>query len=299
MATAREHGFDLTAAVEHYAAHVATTARSLPVGRAVEEFLAIRGAEGKSARHLKDLRLRLGAFARAHGGRLAAAITTRDIDSWLTGLPVGPQSRSHYRAAVHNFFAFCAARGFCAANPVAAAVKPKVPSAPIGILTPAQTEALLAACPPAIIPAVSIALFAGLRDAEIARLDWRHVDLGRRFVEVTTTAAKTAQRRLVSVADNLHAWLEPHQQATGPVRPGNAYHRLFAVARADAGIAPWPHNAMRHSFASYLLAKHQDAARTALQLGHARSDLLFRHYRELVQAEDAEAFWCISPPAKA
>ena len=62
-----------------------------------------------------------------------------------------------------------------------------------------------------------------------------------------------------------------------------------------AGIERWPNNALRHSFASYHLALHQNAATTALQLGHTDSRLLFEHYRELVHPEDAKAFWEITP----
>ena len=57
----------------------------------------------------------------------------------------------------------------------------------------------------------------------------------------------------------------------------------------------WPNNALRHSFASYHLADTQDAAKTALQLGHAESRTLFAHYRELVRPKDTKAFWKIFP----
>jgi integrase len=70
---------------------------------------------------------------------------------------------------------------------------------------------------------------------------------------------------------------------------------LFRKALNAAGIENWPVNALRHSFASYHLARGQNAAQTSLQLGHAESAILFRHYRELVTAEAAEAFWQIFP----
>jgi integrase len=69
---------------------------------------------------------------------------------------------------------------------------------------------------------------------------------------------------------------------------------LFEAARQAAGIISWPANALRHSFASYHLAHYQDAAKTALQLGHTESGTLFRHYRELVTQQEAAAFWNIS-----
>jgi hypothetical protein len=61
-------------------------------------------------------------------------------------------------------------------------------------------------------------------------------------------------------------------------------------------ISDWPHNAMRHTFASMHLAHYQDPGKTAFELGH-RGDpsLLYRHYRGLATKADAERFWTIRP----
>ena len=296
IAVAHEAGISLKDAVEHYLRHVESLAHSATVEAAVQEFLSIREAEGKSLAHLDDLRQRLARFVRPYGSRLAAEITTKELDGWLHGLAVGPQTRMNFRRVVHNFFTFCTARGYCAGNPVTQASKPKVPPARIGILSPAQGRALLSACAQQIVPAVAIGLFAGLRASEIARLDWSSVDLERRTIEVLAEKTKSAKRRLVDVSDNLAAWLEPHRQESGPVCPPAAtYQWRFMHAWRAAGIARWPANALRHSFASYHLTAHQDAGRTALQLGHTESKTLFAHYRELVKPQDAKAFWNTFP----
>ena len=52
---------------------------------------------------------------------------------------------------------------------------------------------------------------------------------------------------------------------------------------------------MRHSYASYHLAFHQSADKTALEMGHRDTQMLFRHYRELVTKEEAQAYWKIEP----
>ena len=131
-------------------------------------------------------------------------------------------------------------------------------------------------------------------------MDWREVDIERRHIEVKAAKAKNAQRRLVAITENLAAWLEPLRQLAGPVRPPSiTYRRKFGAALKTGKIENWPHNALRHSFASYHLAHHHDAAKTALELGHTESATLFRHYRELVRPEDARAFWTISPERNA
>ncbi len=137
-------------------------------------------------------------------------------------------------------------------------------------------------------------MFAGLRTSEIMRLDWSSIDLDRGFIEVAAKKTKTAQRRLVTITENLQAWLAPFVRESGPVSPlPTTYQWHFRKAACAAGIARWPNNALRHSFASYLLADNQDAARVALQLGHSESRTLFAHYRELVKPEEAKAFWQI------
>jgi len=67
------------------------------------------------------------------------------------------------------------------------------------------------------------------------------------------------------------------------------------ATRKRAGIQSWPHNALRHSFTSYHLAKFQDANALALQLGHTTTGMLFEHYREVVSPEAAESYWSIYP----
>ena len=78
----------------------------------------------------------------------------------------------------------------------------------------------------------------------------------------------------------------------GSVCPAN-YRRLFRMAHKEAGIHPWPKNALRHSFASYHLALHRNAASTALELGHTETRTLFAHYRELVTVEEAKEYFSI------
>jgi hypothetical protein len=43
------------------------------------------------------------------------------------------------------------------------------------------------------------------------------------------------------------------------------------------------------------MAHFNDAALTALQLGHHDSRVTFAHYRELVKPKDAERYWQLQP----
>lgn len=288
--------FSLDAALSFYAEHLHARRRSATVLKAYDEFVEMRTREGVSAVHLKDFMYRLKPFAVKHGKRLAVEVTTKVIEAWLFALKCAPQTRANHRRLLHNFFAYCKGRGYCDENPVSRAAKVKLVRKAPGILTPGQTAALLAACPAEIVPAVAIGFFAGLRTAEISRLDWMQIDLKRGFIEVTAENAKSSQRRLVAITDNLRQWLQPHAQLSGLVRLSEERHKnRFEDARKAAGIEQWPSNAARHSFASYHLALHEDAAKTALQLGHTNTTVLFQHYRELARPEEAAAFFAITP----
>jgi integrase len=70
------------------------------------------------------------------------------------------------------------------------------------------------------------------------------------------------------------------------------------AAQSGALTRKWPSNALRHSFASYYLARFDNAAKLALQLGHVGQDLIFRHYREVVTRADANRYWNILPETK-
>lgn len=289
-------GFTLDSALSFYAAHLNARRRSATVLAGYDEFVETRTKERVSAVHLKDFKYRLEPFAKKYAKRLIVEMSTKDVDAWLFSLKCAPQTRANHRRLLHNFFSYAKGRGYCDENPVSRAAKVKLVRKAPGILAPAAAAALLASCSAEIVPAVAIGLFAGLRTAEIARLDWQEIDMKRGFIEITAENAKSSQRRLVTITPNLRAWLLPCAKLSGPVRLSEERHKIrFETARTDAGISDWPNNAARHSFASYHLALHQDAAKTALQLGHANTAVLFQHYRELARPEDGEAYFKITP----
>jgi integrase len=148
---------------------------------------------------------------------------------------------------------------------------------------------------PEILPYFAIGLFAGLRRAELERLDWSEIDFESNLIQVAAEKSKTAMRRFVTMQPNLRAWLLPHRQLKGSVTPVDDFKDLFEQARHVAGIVDWPQNALRHSFASYHLAHFKNAASTALELGHHDSRVTFAHYRELVKPKEAARYWKLRP----
>jgi integrase len=182
-------------------------------------------------------------------------------------------------------------------NPVLRTAKPKLVDAPPEILAVDELRALLEAATriaPDVLPMLAIGAFAGVRDAEIKRLDWNEIDLTRGHIEIKAAKAKSARRRIIPIQPNLAAWLRPYSGLTGRVVPAGARRKLDRV-REEAGLARWPQNGLRHSFASYRLAAIHDAPRVSAELGHTSPQMLYSTYRELVLPEEAERYWKIAP----
>ena len=194
-------------------------------------------------------------------------------------------------------FNFAVRSGYAAANPAVGAAKAKVVGEAPGILTISEAARLLEAATPDVLPYLAIGLFAGLRPAEIDRLDWSEIDFESGLIEVKAAKSKTAQGRFVTMQPNLREWLMPVRKHSGNVTPQNGFRQSFDQARDAAGINDWPENALRHSFASYHLAHFKNAASTALELGHHDCRITFAHYRELVRPKEAERYWNIKPAA--
>ncbi len=291
---------------------------SCTMAELLERVVSARERAGQSASHIRDLRSKLGRFSEKFGVRSVATITADEIGSWIHGLALAPASVNSYRRILVVAFNDAISGGFIeeGKNPAMKVKQSKVVEGEVGILTPKQAEALLGAADAEILPAIAIGLFCGLRAAELQRLDWEEVRLDLGHVRVKASKAKSARNRIVPISENLRAWIAPHAKANGPVWPANG-RKLFEAARLAVGfgspkevaksekakeknpekkvLLEWPDNALRHSFATYHLAHHKNAAELALHMGHTSPALIFAHYREVVSDADGAAYWRLRP----
>lgn len=287
--------FTFLDAVKFYAEHLRQTKASVTVEHAVGKFLDYKESEKKSAVHLRNLTSRANAFEAAFGRRIIATLKKEDVRKYLFNLGGATRTQINHRLVLSNLFNFAVEQNWMAENP-ATTITLKAEETTPGILTPEQVAAFLEHAEPRILPAYAVAFFAGLREAEIARLDWKDIKLERGIIDLSGNKAKTGHRRLVTIPANLKRWLEPHRQPSGPVRPSDQiFRKSRAAACKAAGIEEWPQNAARHSFGSYHYAAHKNANKTASELGHKDTDLLFKHYHEVVTQEEGEAYFAITP----
>lgn len=290
-------GRTLTEAVDFYLAHLEQTERSVTVSDAVEELLEEKRLLNLSSKHMVNMRYHFRPVKEFFGTRVISTLARKEIEVWLHGRKLAPESFKSARNHLAMLFNHAVRNGQAKVNPVTDIALPKGKVKPIAVLTPGAMEALIEFAKEHhkdMIPAIVIQGFAGLRTEEVRRLDWKEVRLREGLIEVTAENSKTGQRRLVTIQPNLKAMLAKVSEDSGPVVPkcfnrcNASLHRLMKKAGHS-----FPKNGLRHSFASYHLADCEDAAKTALQMGHMGPGMLFEHYRALVTPKAASAWWSI------
>ena len=289
----------LIQAVDFYLRHHQPAGGTRTIKELLADYLEVKKQAGRRPDTLTDLKCRIGKLAEKFGDRPVHTITTAELTQWLDRNRYHGISRANYKRVISGFFKFAIKKKLLDVNPGTDIEKVELDEALPEIFTVSETERLLKATAevyPRLLPAMALGFFAGLRAAEIEKLDWSAVDFDAKLITVRPEVAKRRRQRHVTMSDNLYAWLLPHRRASGRICPPIAViMRWRPRILKKAELTEWPHNGLRHSFASYHLAKIQDMNKTALELGHTRPDILFNHYRNLVKPTAAVEYWNILP----
>ena len=296
-------GADLIDVVSDYVRRHPPGTDRKTVRQIVEEFLRDGESRKLSAEHLSDLRKRLSRFSQSFTGPLAN-VTPEQFRMWIRGLtgtegqPLTNRTKFNFQRIVSGLFQFAARARYVPrdlADEIAEIDKPKPEAAKAEIFSPKEAAAILDKLPEEMVPAFVLGAFAGLRPAEIARLDWSDIRMDQKVLIVGAHQAKTASRRVVPLSDNLVQWLArfPGKGAVCPFETAGWMAQRFSDAAAVAGI-PWKRNALRHSFISYRLALTADPARVATESGNSAA-MVHKHYKALVTEAEAKAWFAIAP----
>ncbi len=307
-------GTSLREAVEFFMRRNPASLPQRTVRAVVDELIEAKTKTKRGDKHLTDLGSRLGRFADAMQMNIAQ-VTGPMIETHLGGLNVAGRTRKNHLRHITSLFKFAVRKKYLpkdAMDEIEAVEKPEVELTEIEIFSPDELREILTAARPEIIPWLAVAAFAGLRNAELQRLDWNEVNLAERYIEVTAAKSKTASRRLVPITDNLLAWFKRYAQPDGRltgfenmakqigwlVQDVNDRRREQAeLDGRDPKTAPkfkWKRNALRHSFVSYRTAAIKDVAQVALEAGNSPS-MVFQHYRQLVTEAEAAKWFTITP----
>jgi integrase len=146
-----------------------------------------------------------------------------------------------------------------------------------------------------------LGFFAGVRPDELKKLEWSAVNLARRQVVIGPEVAKTKQQRILPLNDTALAWLATCAKKHGLIAAPDNFRKRFDAWRKAAGIRfkNWPKDCIRHSFGTYHYAANNNPVETARLMGHVGVDIFFRHYRALVDEDEAKQFWSLRPATDA
>ena len=308
---AKSGGFTVMDAVRHYAdmSGKEAEANAMTVGEAVRAFLREKKTIIKP-RSYRSLSSTLERFAEPRWNAPLASETRAIVMDWLTtgtkagGEPWSTRTRNGYLIDVKNFFNWCVFEGHLTVSPAGRIRKFRASDEEMirkeeakKILTTDEVSRLMAYLrdeEPDMVPRAALLFFAGLRpEREASNITFDDVLMSEGLVHVRGSSAKDRQSRFITMSDNLVEWLE-WSMDNGHQLPVGNWDRRWNEARGNLGLTgdDWPHDATRHSFASYHLALHgEDSTRKAL--GHGNFDMLFQHYRTLVKPADAERYYNI------
>jgi integrase len=211
----------LLQAAEYYVRRHPTKIPPRSVLRVAAEMLKFKKSDGLSDEYLRHLRYDMKKFAATFHGNIGMVMGP-DIDKWLRGLGVSPRTRNNLRASVQTLFAFAKAQRYLPKDhdEIDAVMVAKNAVSEIEIFTPKEMAEILAHADKQLVPFLALGAFAGIRHAEIQRLEWAELHFDAGIIEIRAAKAKTASRRTVPILDNLRAWLLARHREVGLVCGG-------------------------------------------------------------------------------
>lgn len=276
--------------------------RSVP--EIVEDMIKAKKSAGVGVRAINDYKSRLRRFAAAFRCPISS-VSKDDIQQFLNGLNVAARTKRNFKANIVTLFEYARSNKHLARDRKTEAEhldSIQVKGTDIGIFSPAAFAKLLANAGNDLTPYLAIRAFAGIRDAEINRMEWKHVKWAEALIEVPAAIAKQTRskksrglRRLVPIQPNLAQWLAPYRGQKGKICS------LYNSERVARGLAEsleieWVHNGLRHGYGSYRVAILRDYPKVAYEMGNS-IEVIKSSYDQVVTPREAEAWFAITPIA--
>ncbi len=223
----------LSTAAEFYLRRHPSRIEIKPVKAVMAEFLAAKEADGCSVRYLQFLRYCLTKFEKRFETNIGA-VSGGDIDGWLRSSGYSPRTRNNIRTSLQTLFGFAEGKRYLPKHhdelDSVAVVNDR--DGDIEVFTPADLVEVLSSASERMIPFLALGAFAGIRHAEIQRLEWGDIRFDDSMIEIGASKAKTASRRLVPILPNLREWLLKLRQPSGlVVSHRNVAFELHMIAK--------------------------------------------------------------------
>ncbi len=197
------------------------------------------------------------------------------ITEFVNGSDISRCTSLGYLTDLRSFFSWCEQKGYCVVNSVVAAMSSKAKRKEImnakrgrrklQVLTPTDVHMLLTYCEreePTLTPYACLCVWGGLRPEREAP-NVIDDDTTTESVIVPEEFAKDNETRIIEpLSDNFIEWIEFIRGREGSFQPVKNLKRKWEKAKKSIG-RDWPHDCLRHSYASYHFAEFNDAGLTA------------------------------------
>src|SRR4051812_30268341 len=241
------------------------------------------------------------------GPMVAEEISEVEWQIWVDQLSREGLSRSriaNHVAVASSIYAWALSpsRRFVTRNPLRMVELPPNDEKPrLRVALVPEAEHLLAALSPEDRVPYAIACYAGLRRAEIDRLEWPEVlDDGKiaSHILVLRSKSEAGTQRRPPIAEPLQqilreAWLRQGRPTSGAVCERSVMSGKLASAATeawdDAGLNRITLHECRHTYASMLMAAHYTVKEIMEYMGHADLQMVNRYVKLLPQPRDDNA----------
>jgi len=231
-------GIGLLEAVRRYVAAETRNRASVTIETGISKFRATEKTWSDS--QSTAYRLRGEKLVAEFPGRMISTITGEELQKHLDTTTGGPAGFNQNLRLVRAIWKWCAKppRKWCEVEPLQHLESKATVSGEIGTLTALEAATLMQAAEehlPDCVPAFAIALFTGMRQAEIDRLT--PDDITSDGITLPAASAKTKRRRFIQMPEPLAAWLTAYPIGDC-VTPANWARKEKAVRRL-AGWKVW------------------------------------------------------------
>lgn len=272
-----------------------------PLQEAAARYLHSKQLTGKSASHCKNIECRFK--------RLAATLpkdaqthelTAGQLEIAVASLKLGAKTSNDYRLMLVNFFTWCGKQNPPLVppnqNPAKSMDRHTEVHGEVRFVSSAQLRQILVAAQnrrPDLLPYLALVAFAGLRPAEVKRLDWSEINGA--YIRLPGTKSKTGRSRQIPIQPNLAAWLELWRKPQGLVCPHIDLFHVNSQIRRISGIT-LPHDGLRHGYGTHRCAILRNVAAVALEMGND-ARVCERHYLNAFCAPEEANEWFSLKPA--
>jgi Site-specific recombinase XerD len=243
--------------------------------------------------------------------RLVAVLHRPDIEAFIAAILAtqSPATASNRYRALGSFFRWAVEDGEIDESPMAKMQPPRVPEAPVPILSSDALTRLLKSCEGTDfrdrrdLAIIRLFLDTGMRRGELAGLSVDDVDLKERTARVLGKGRKVRLVRFTAkTAQAIDRYLRraraTHRDAGSPAlwlgaggrMTGNGIYQVITSRAEEAGIGPIHPHQFRHTFAHTQLAKGMQEGDLAHLAGWSSTQMLRRYGASAAAERAREAY---------